>query len=157
MKTSSLCRKNSNSITFNPMIFDAKIHQNLPLRELSGIRCVFALLFFTSSRSYHYFLLLAGVQPSMMNFGNSQIPGGLIQSQTQSITMFQTQTQHLMGGHQQTASHAQPQQQPTNLYQQQNPTGMLMPQQVNTSMASNDGGSSNTRTFKTADLHDLLI
>ena len=103
------------------------------------------------------FFLLAGPQPSMMNFGNSQMPGGLIQSQTQSITMFQTQTQHLMGGPQQTAPHAQPQQQPMNLHQQQNPSGMLVPQQMNTSMGSNNGGSSNTGTFKTADLHDLLI
>ena len=85
------------------------------------------------------------------------MPGGLIQSQTQSITMFQTQTQHLMGGPQHTTPHAQPQQQPTNLYQQQSPAGMLMPQQMNASTASNDGGSSNTGTFKTADLHDLLI
>eukprot|EP00112_Aurelia_sp_Birch-Aquarium-sp1_P024918 Seg806.11 transcript_id=Seg806.11/GoldUCD/mRNA.D3Y31 product="hypothetical protein" protein_id=Seg806.11/GoldUCD/D3Y31 len=98
-----------------------------------------------------------GVQPSMMNFGNSQMPNGLIQSQTQSITMFQTQTQHLMGGPQQTTPHAQSQQQPTNLYQQQNPSGILIPQQMNSSMASNSGSSSNTGTFKTADLHDLLI
>lgn len=96
-------------------------------------------------------------QHASMGLGGNPMPGGYMQSQTQSFTMYQTQTQHMMGGiphNPSSVSSGMPQQQQQHTGSstpQVNQTGMLLPQKMNNSTPNYPKADFNN------DLNDLLI